>query len=38
MRREALIRPWADGDREVYVRIVPDLITGRRIETRRAVR
>ncbi len=38
MQREAAIRPWAGGDREVYVRIVPDRITGRRIETRRAAR
>jgi nitroimidazol reductase NimA-like FMN-containing flavoprotein (pyridoxamine 5'-phosphate oxidase superfamily) len=27
-------RPWAGGDRDVYVRIVPDQISGRRISTR----
>jgi hypothetical protein len=27
-------RPWAGGDREVYLRIVPAKVTGRRIETR----
>jgi hypothetical protein len=26
--------PWPDGEREVYVRIVPSQITGRRIEIR----
>jgi nitroimidazol reductase NimA-like FMN-containing flavoprotein (pyridoxamine 5'-phosphate oxidase superfamily) len=34
VRREARIRPWVDGDRDVYVRIIPDSITGRRIENR----
>jgi nitroimidazol reductase NimA-like FMN-containing flavoprotein (pyridoxamine 5'-phosphate oxidase superfamily) len=34
VRREATISPWAGGDRDVYVRIVPDTITGRRIEGR----
>jgi transcriptional regulator with XRE-family HTH domain len=34
IRREAVIRPWAGGDRDVYVRIIPDKITGRRIESR----
>jgi len=33
MMEEAVVWPWADGDREVYVRIVPSQITGRRIET-----
>jgi hypothetical protein len=27
----AVVRPWAAGDREVYLRIVPTRITGRRI-------
>jgi hypothetical protein len=26
--------PWAGGEREVYVRIIPSKITGRRIELR----
>jgi hypothetical protein len=26
--------PWAGGTREVYLRIVPAKVTGRRIETR----
>jgi len=26
--------PWASGEREVYVRIIPSQITGRRIEIR----
>lgn len=34
MRREAEIWPWPGGDRDVYVRIIPDKITGRRIESR----
>jgi nitroimidazol reductase NimA-like FMN-containing flavoprotein (pyridoxamine 5'-phosphate oxidase superfamily) len=32
LERETAIRPWAGGDRDVYVRIIPDKITGRRIE------
>jgi len=31
VREEATIAPWAGGARDVYVRIVPDRITGRRI-------
>jgi nitroimidazol reductase NimA-like FMN-containing flavoprotein (pyridoxamine 5'-phosphate oxidase superfamily) len=31
VREEATVVPWAGGDRNVYVRIVPDQITGRRI-------
>jgi len=31
VREEATVLPWAGGDRNVYVRIVPDQITGRRI-------
>jgi nitroimidazol reductase NimA-like FMN-containing flavoprotein (pyridoxamine 5'-phosphate oxidase superfamily) len=34
MQEEAVVWPWADGDREVYIRILPSQITGRRIETR----
>ncbi len=34
VRRDAAIWPWPGGDRDVYVRIIPDTITGRRIETR----
>jgi len=26
--------PWPGGDRDVYVRAIPDVITGRRIESR----
>jgi hypothetical protein len=33
VRRDAAIWPWPGGDRDVYVRIVPDTITGRRIES-----
>ncbi len=31
VREEAMVLPWPGGDRDVYVRIVPDQITGRRI-------
>jgi transcriptional regulator with XRE-family HTH domain len=34
VRRDAAIWPWPGGDRDVYVRIIPDIITGRRIESR----
>ena len=34
MRRDAEIWPWPGGDRDVYVRIIPDKISGRRIESR----
>jgi len=34
VREEATIMPWAGGARDVYVRIVPDRITGRRITGR----
>jgi nitroimidazol reductase NimA-like FMN-containing flavoprotein (pyridoxamine 5'-phosphate oxidase superfamily) len=34
IRREAALWPWAGDDRDVYVRITPDTITGRRIESR----
>jgi transcriptional regulator with XRE-family HTH domain len=33
VRRGAAIWPWPGGDRDIYVRIVPDTITGRRIES-----
>jgi nitroimidazol reductase NimA-like FMN-containing flavoprotein (pyridoxamine 5'-phosphate oxidase superfamily) len=32
--RAAAIWPWPGDDRDVYVRILPDAITGRRIESR----
>ena len=31
VREEATIEPWAAGTRDVYVRIVPDQISGRRV-------
>ena len=34
IRHDAAIWPWPGGDRDVYVRIIPDTITGRRIEVR----
>jgi transcriptional regulator with XRE-family HTH domain len=34
VRREAAVWPWPGGECDVYVRIIPDTITGRRIETR----
>jgi len=34
LREDAVVWPWADGAREVYLRIVPAKVTGRRIETR----
>ena len=34
VRRDAAICPWPGGDRDVYVRISPDTISGRRIESR----
>jgi transcriptional regulator with XRE-family HTH domain len=34
IRRDATLWPWPGGDRDVYVRIIPDTITGRRIESR----
>jgi nitroimidazol reductase NimA-like FMN-containing flavoprotein (pyridoxamine 5'-phosphate oxidase superfamily) len=33
LQEDAVVWPWPGGDREVYVRILPDRITGRRIET-----
>jgi hypothetical protein len=32
VQREAAIWPWPGGDHDVHVRIVPDKVTGRRIE------
>ena len=32
VRRDTTLWPWPGGDRDVYVRIIPDRITGRRIE------
>jgi len=29
-----MVWPWAGGNREVYLRIVPTKVTGRRIEVR----
>ena len=34
VRHDAAIWPWPGGDRDLYVRIIPDTITGRRIESR----
>ena len=34
LQADAVIWPWPGGEREVYVRIVPSQITGRRIEIR----
>jgi nitroimidazol reductase NimA-like FMN-containing flavoprotein (pyridoxamine 5'-phosphate oxidase superfamily) len=34
VRRDAVLWPWPGGERDVYVRIIPDTITGRRIESR----
>jgi hypothetical protein len=34
VRRGASIWPRPGGDRDVYVRVIPDAITGRRIESR----
>ena len=34
VRHDAAIWPWPGDDRDVYVRLIPDVITGRRIESR----
>ena len=34
IRRDVALWPWPGGDRDIYVRIIPDTITGRRIESR----
>ena len=36
LQEDAAVWPWPGGEREVYVRIVPREITGRRIESRSA--
>jgi len=36
LQEDAAVWPWAGGEREVYVRIIPREITGRRIELRPA--
>jgi hypothetical protein len=36
LQEDAAVWPWPGGEREVYVRIVPREITGRRIELRSA--
>lgn len=34
LQEEAAVWPWAGGEREVYVRIIPSQITGHRVEVR----
>ncbi len=34
MRQDAGIWPWPGDDRDVYVRVIPDTVSGRRIESR----
>ena len=34
LQEDAVVWPWPGGEREVYVRIIPSQITGRRIELR----
>src|SRR5271165_118026 len=34
LQEDAVVWPWPGGEREVYVRIIPSEITGRRIEIR----
>jgi hypothetical protein len=34
LQEDAVVWPWPGGEREVYVRIIPSQITGRRIEVR----
>jgi nitroimidazol reductase NimA-like FMN-containing flavoprotein (pyridoxamine 5'-phosphate oxidase superfamily) len=34
MQQEAAVLPWVGADRDVYVRIIPDTVTGRRIDSR----
>ncbi|GAA1073729.1 helix-turn-helix domain-containing protein [Nocardiopsis composta] len=38
LRRLSPVRPWAGGERETYVRIVPEKTTGRRISAARTHR
>src|SRR4029077_18679169 len=35
LQEDAAVWPWPGGEREVYVRVVPSQVTGRRIELRR---
>ena len=34
LQADAAVWPWPGGEREVYVRIVPSQVTGRRIQIR----
>jgi hypothetical protein len=34
LREDAAVWPWAGGTREVYLRIIPTKVSGRRIEIR----
>jgi len=34
LQEDAVVWPWPDGEREVYVRIIPSQVTGRRVEIR----
>jgi nitroimidazol reductase NimA-like FMN-containing flavoprotein (pyridoxamine 5'-phosphate oxidase superfamily) len=34
LQEDAVVWPWPGGEREVYVRIIPSQVTGRRIELR----
>jgi transcriptional regulator with XRE-family HTH domain len=34
IQRDTVLRPWQGEDRDVWVRIIPDTITGRRIDSR----
>jgi transcriptional regulator with XRE-family HTH domain len=34
IRRDTDLWPWPGDDRDIYVRIIPDTVTGRRIESR----
>jgi hypothetical protein len=33
LRAQTDLRPWPDGEHEVWVRIAPDKVTGRRVES-----
>jgi hypothetical protein len=34
MRHDVTLWPWPGDERDVYVRIISDIVTGRRIERR----
>jgi nitroimidazol reductase NimA-like FMN-containing flavoprotein (pyridoxamine 5'-phosphate oxidase superfamily) len=34
MQEDAVVWPWPGGEREVYIRLAPERVTGRRIEAR----